>query len=124
MFHRSLPKIAVALAVLLALITVAPSPMSAQGSRYSLTFNNYSGLRIDRIYMSTSESGRWGPDQLRENRLWSGSYYTLTGITPGEYDVKFVDGRGFACTLYGVNVFRDLSWDLTRQWLLGCEYRR
>jgi hypothetical protein len=123
MFRQSLPKIALTLAVLMAVAGFVQAPLNAQGSRYSLTLNNVSGFHIYRIYMSSSENGQWGPDQLGAHALVSGGSYTIYNIPPGEYDIKFVDADGDVCRLLRVNVFRNTAWDLTRTWLLGCEFK-
>ena len=115
--------IAAILAVSMILLgSILPSPVSAQGSRYSLTIVNDSSFDIERLYVSSSDFGVWGPDQLGLRVLRSGDTFTLTGIKPGEYDIKFVDQDGDTCILR-YQVFRNLSWRLTNSWLLGCESR-
>lgn len=121
--NRKTRIIAGSLAVLMALVaTVVPFPVSAQGSRYSLRIVNATSYDIENMYLSSSDSGVWGPDQLGPFRvIRSGSTFTLTDIRPGEYDIKFVDGGGDSCTLRYQNIFQDLSWRLTNSWLLSCE---
>jgi hypothetical protein len=120
MFARSLSKVAVTL-TLLAVVAFVQAPMNAQGSRYSLSIHNTSGYHIYNIYMSSSESNTW-IDQLGSGVLMSGDTFTISDIPPGEYDLKFVDKDGDACKLLKVNVFHNTSWNLSSQWLLGCEF--
>jgi len=95
MLFRSLSKMAVTLTILTTLAAFVQAPMNAQDNRYSLTIHNTSGYHIYKIYMSSSK-----------------------------YDIKFVDQDGDACKLLKVKVFHNTSWNLTSQWLLGCEFGR
>jgi hypothetical protein len=113
-----------ALATLVALATcIAPFPVSAQWNHYSLTVTNASSYGINRIYLSPSDDNNWGPDQLGRNVIGAGRTFTLTGIRPGEYDVRFVDEDGDSCILKNQNMFTNISWRLTNTWLLNCEFR-
>src|SRR5262245_19279036 len=115
--------VALGLASFVAVVNLLPFPAFAEGSRYSLSVTNRSGLTIERMYFSSSERREWGPDQLRRDTIPSGSTFTLTGIRPGEYDIKFVDEDGDSCILRKENIFDNTSWELSQSWLLNCEFR-
>jgi hypothetical protein len=96
----------------------------AQGSRYVLRIDNQSTYDVYKLYVSSSERTRWGPDLLGRNGvLRTGSSWRITDIQAGEYDVKFVDQDGDECILSNINIFRDTSWNLTKDFLLKCEQR-
>lgn len=122
--YRSLPPVFCCVAFLALLLSVPvtlPHDVNAQGRRYSLRIQNDSRYDIHRLYVSRGEEEKWGPDQLRDNILRSGSSYTLTNIVPGEYDIKFVDEDGDKCILRNIAIFKTTSWVLTTKWLVDCE---
>ena len=123
MFNRSHRLVAMILAILTAFVGCVPNVANAQGSHYSLTLVNTSGYNIEHLYLSSSDTDRWGPDQLGRHTLESGGSFTLTDIRPGEYDIKFVDEDGDTCIVPHKNVFHNLSWELSQSWLLSCEAR-
>lgn len=124
---RSLRRPFLFCAIIVALLASIPATVTnhveAQGRRYSLRIQNNSRYDIYRLYVSSSDEDRWGPDQLRDDVLETGSAYTLTNIRPGEYDIKFVDEDGDTCILRDIAIFKDTSWVLTTRWLLNCESR-
>lgn len=95
-------------------------PVSAQ-RRYSLKITNNARWSILRLYMSNTETERWGPDQLGNFVLRSGDTYTITDIVPGEYDVMFVDRDGDKCALRNIQIFKNESWTITSSWLVNCQ---
>lgn len=113
-------KLAVTLVVIMALMPTIHA--NAQGSRYRLSITNDSAYNIRELYVSSSELTGWGPDLLGSRVLRSGETFTVTDITPGEYDIKFVDKDRDVCILRKVAVFENLSWRLTNAWLLSCEF--
>jgi hypothetical protein len=54
---------------------------------------NSSSFTISELYVSPSSSGSWGPDQLTST-IAPGGTFTLTGITPGTYDLRAVASDG------------------------------
>ncbi|MFO7568201.1 MAG: hypothetical protein R6W75_00250 [Smithellaceae bacterium] len=62
-------------------------PLPPQYGPGNLTLYNDTSLTINELYLTPANESTWGPDQLISD-LWPGDSYTLTGITPGIYDVK------------------------------------
>jgi len=89
--------------------------------RYWLKVTNSSRYAIHYLYMSSSENARWGPDQLDDFVLSTGRSFTITDITPGEYDIMFVDEDGDKCVLEDIAIFKNTSWELTTTWLTKCQ---
>jgi hypothetical protein len=102
------------------------NPLSQQNSvisqsRYWLKIRNESRWDIYRIYMSSAEVSGWGPDQLGDRVLRFGGTFTITNITPGEYDIMFVDEDNDKCVLRNVKMFENKDWTLTSDWLVKCQ---
>jgi hypothetical protein len=111
------------LAVSFALIAILASalPVAAQ-SRHYLQMENNTGYDVYRLYFSSANSNRWGDDMLGPVRIFrDGSRFTITGIAPGSYDLKFVDQDNDVCVVRNVTIYQDLSWDLSEGWLVSCE---
>jgi hypothetical protein len=111
------------LALLIGALVVVPQAAEAQGRRYMLTLQNRSSYDIHRLFMSPSDVENWGPDQLGTRVIHSGQSFTLTNITPGEYDIAIADEDGDKCILKAVPIFNDKSWSLSDQNLLQCQDR-
>lgn len=111
----------------LAVVTVAllaSAGPSAAGSRWVLTIRNLSEYDIYQLFISSSELTRWGPNLLGWGVLSSGTYWTISEVVTGEYDVKFVDEDGDDCVLRNIPITKNTVWDLTTDWLLRCEFHR
>lgn len=108
------------LAFFLGGLNIAVSPVNAQDS-YSLKIKNSSKYAISRLYVASSEDEKWGSDQLRDDTIDSGGTFTLTGLFPGEYDIRFVDEKGAGCVLKKIGVFKNIAWELTTDWLEKCQ---
>src|SRR2546423_31285 len=124
MLSSALFRIAVFALCLGALGIVAPR-VNAQ-NRYSLKIINNSRYQITQLFVSSTENDEWGPDQFGEGKsavLNPGESYTLTDLTPGEYNIKFVDPDGDTCVLKDIKIFKNESWSLTSAWLEKCGAR-
>ena len=119
---RSLSYRPLLLAVLLCAFAAVPLVASTGLQKASIKINNKSEWDIHELYLSPHESNKWGPDQLGDRVIKSGTSFTLTDIPCGEYDVKVVDDDGDACEIENIPMCQDHSvWDLTNKELLGCE---
>lgn len=91
-------------------------------SAYDWTISNESRWDIHRVFISSCSSNNWGSDRLSENDIMStGETYTLSNVSGGCYDVKFVDEDGDSCVVPGVRIHGDLTWTMTDRILLSCE---
>lgn len=114
-------RVAILVVVLCAFVAV-PLLSSAQGRKASIKINNKTDWDIYHLYLSPTSSNKWGPDQLDNDVLESGSSFTLTDIPCGEYDIKVVDNDGDACVIDNIPMCQDnTTWDLTNKELLSCE---
>ena len=101
------------------LSSVMVPDVSAQ-NRYILTIHNNSKFTVARLYVQNAERGDWGPDEMKSYVLGPGKSFKLTGIKPGEYNIKFVDAKGRDCVLRNYAIVKNLSWSLTTEWLQKC----
>jgi len=111
------------LAVSFALMAILASalPVAAQSSHYLRMANN-TGYDIYQVRFSSVSSGIWPPDLLGSSRIFrDGSSFTITSISPGRYDIAFVDEDSDVCVVRDVAIYQDLSWNLSQSWLLNCE---
>jgi hypothetical protein len=68
--------------------------MMDTGNGAVAVFNN-SGLTINGIYLTLASSSTWGPNQA-DQPLFDLQTLTLTGVSPGTYDLKVVFSNGVA----------------------------
>lgn len=71
--------------------------MADTGNGVVDVFNN-SGLTINAIYLTLSSASTWGPNQT-DQPLYDRQTLTLTGISPGSYDLKVVFANGVSVNL-------------------------
>jgi hypothetical protein len=113
---KKLAKLSLALFVLCALSV----PMYARKATVKII--NQSKWEIHHIYLSSTDDGEWGPDQLEDEILARGESLTLTGIQCDLYDIQVVDEDGDECVIEEVDLCGDDSyWKITDKQLLQCE---
>jgi hypothetical protein len=93
-----------------------------QAGRYTLHLNNSSGYDIREVYVSSSDDIDWHRDLLGSDILYSRGSFNVTNISAGEWDIKLVDEDGDTCERRNVPFFQDRTLNITRDWLLGCEF--
>ncbi len=83
---------------------------------------NKSKWDIHHFFMSPTDTEEWGPDQLGEHVLESGSSFTLTDIDCDLWDIKVVDEDGDECEIRTVALCEENAvWKITDDELLSCE---
>ena len=91
-------------------------------NRYTLKITNRAVWAITEVYVETSENQRnWGREWLDGRILLKDTFIDLTGLKPGEYDVRFVDEDGVECFLMNTPITKNTSWELTQRWLDNCQ---
>ena len=112
------------LAVSFALVAMTASsmPVAAQ-SNYYLNFRmeNNTGYNIDQVHLSSVSDSSFERDLLGNGVFYNGTSFTITQITPGQYDMKLVDQDADVCVVHDVAIYSNTDWNLTQQWLLNCE---
>jgi len=92
-------------AVLAGVALVASIGESSAADR--MRFWNLTTVTIQELYMAPAGTTSWGPNQCKNDRdgtVDADERLTITGITPGRYDVKLKDKKGRVCTVRNVEV--------------------
>jgi hypothetical protein len=103
------------------LLSAALAAVATAAYASALVIHNESAWDIHRIYLSSTDSSEWGPDQLDDDVLRSGQTLTLNGIECDYYDVMLVDEDGDKCELRNVKLCSDSTWTIDNDELLGCQ---
>ena len=82
-------------------VTTALTMMNT-GNGSVAVFNN-SGLTINGIYLTLSSASTWGPNQA-DLPLYNQQTLTLTGVSPGTYDLKVTFSAGGSVTVLAFSV--------------------
>jgi hypothetical protein len=82
---------------------------------------NQSSGEIHEIYFSPSDEESWGEDYLGEDVLESGMPLSLTGVSPGEWDIRLGDEDADVCVLQGVTVNASKTWLIEDDDLVNCQ---
>jgi hypothetical protein len=90
-------------------------------NRYLIKFRNNSRWDIRRIYLSTTETNKWGQDQLGAETLRSGGTFTLNDIRPGEYDLMLIDEDNDKCVMRNIKLFESKELTISSDWLVACQ---
>jgi hypothetical protein len=107
--------------VALAFVLFAPVDASAADTA-TVRILNKSKWDIHHFYLSSTDTEDWGPDQLGDDVLESGSSFTLTDIECDMWDIKVVDEDGDECEIRNVALCdEDAVWKITDDELLECE---
>lgn len=86
----------------------------------TVTVVNYSSWDIHYLFVSSSASNNWGPDQLGNQVLGSDQQISLS-VPAGKWDVRFIDEDGDECVVVGVLVHgRQDIWDISDEDLIAC----
>lgn len=120
MFTKTCKTIVVTTFAFLAILASAVS-VPAQSAYYSLRMENHTGYDIYELRLSSVNDPSWERDLLGAGVFEDGNSFTITQISPGRYDIAFVDQDADVCVLNDVPIFSNLDWDLSQRWLLNCE---
>ncbi len=101
-------------------LTFAGAAVAADTSNVSLT--NESSWVITELYLSAVDVSEWGPDQLGEQVIGSGTSFEISGVPCDVYDVRLVDEDGDVCVVGGVKLCGgDSAWKIGDEDLLNCQ---
>ena len=72
-----------------------------------MKFWNSTANTITELYLAPVGTDQWGPNQCLNDdnkSVEADERLLLTGVTPGQYDVKLADEKGRHCTLHNITV--------------------
>jgi hypothetical protein len=83
---------------------------------------NKSDYDIHELYISSSRSKNWGPDQLgKDGTIDAGESYAINDIPRGRYDLRLVDEDGTECEVEEVDFREGKEWTVTNRLLERCD---
>jgi hypothetical protein len=90
-----------------------------------LRFWNLTTVTIQELYLAPTGTTQWGANQCMNDRDGSvdpDERLTITGVTPGRYDVKLKDKKGRSCTVGNVELVagRPYAFSLSDKDLTNC----
>jgi hypothetical protein len=98
----------IAVRSIIAALTMLAGASAVQAADSGVTrFWNLTGETITHLYLAPKGTSAWGPDQCKNDRDGSVDFderLRITGISSGQYDVKFTDKTGRSCVVKGVEV--------------------
>ncbi len=99
-----------------------PRHSNALQEKAEFMIENKSDWDIHHLFLSPADDDQWGPDQLGDHVLKSGTSFTLRSIPCDTYDIKVVDDDGDACIIKAIPMCKDHThWDITNKELAKCQ---
>ena len=111
-------------ALTLGLAVATAGMASAWAAANYFAYNQTAVTEFPGVYMAPAGTSKWGPNQALnddDKALDFGERLTLTGLSPGVYDVKLVDRKGRTCIMHGVNLTTATSFDIRDSDLTDCK---
>jgi hypothetical protein len=87
----------------------------------TIKIENESSWEIHEIYFAPSSQDDWGDDHLGKQVLKTGETLSLTGVTPGKWDVRLVDEDEDECIVTGQKISSSEKFVIRDKDLLGCQ---
>ncbi len=97
-------------------------PAVAAGRKF-FAYNMTTRTDFKEVYLAPAGTTKWGPNQTLndpDKSLDTTERLTLTGLTPGRYDVKLVAEDGRTCIIKGVDLTRQKSFLIKEAQLTDC----
>jgi hypothetical protein len=103
------------------LACVASSASGAERMR----FWNLTSVTLQELYLAPAGTTQWSANQCKNDKDGTVDHderLTITGISPGKYDVKLADRKGRVCTVQNVEVVagRPYAFSLSDKDLTSC----
>jgi hypothetical protein len=97
---------------------------SAHGAE-RLRFWNLTNVTLQELYLAPAGTTQWSTNQCKNDKDGTVDHderLTITGISPGKYDVKLTDKKGRVCTVQNVEVVsgRPYAFSLSDKDLTNC----
>lgn len=108
----------------LALALLLGGSLAARAGVNYFAYNLTATTSFPGVYLAPAGTANWGPNQaLNDNdrELDFGERLTLSGVSPGIYDVKLVDKTGRTCIMHQVNLTTETSFEIRDASLTECK---
>jgi hypothetical protein len=86
-------------------------------------FNETTATVFTGVYLAPEGTNAWGPNEALndKDKVWdAGERLPITGVVRGRFDLKIVDRGGRVCIKRGVDLTRDLTFDVRDGDLVDC----
>ncbi len=86
-------------------------------------FNETTSMEFTGVYLAPQGTTAWGPNEALndKDKVWdAGERLAMKSASRGRFDVKVVDRSGQVCVKHGVDLTRDLTFDIRDQDLVDC----
>lgn len=114
--HRSLGTL------LIGALLMSIQAAAAAGPKF-FAYNNTASTDFKGLYLAPAGTESWGPNQAlndKDKSLDASERLTLTGVSPGGYNVKLVTTDGRTCLLKNIDLTKDNSFDIRDAQLTDC----
>lgn len=86
-------------------------------------FNETTSTVFTGVYLAPEGTAAWGPNEVQndKDKVWDpGERLTIKGISRGKFSLKVVARSGHVCVKHGLDLTKDLTFDIRDQDLLDC----
>ena len=99
---------------------------TAYAAEQRLRFWNTTAETIVELYLAPPGTGQWGPNQCLndpDKSVDADERLTITGVTPGRYDVRLLDKKGRACLVPNVELTsgKPYAFSISEKDLTNCK---
>ncbi len=87
-------------------------------------FNETTSTAFTGVYLAPEGTMKWGPNEALndKDRVWDfGERLAIKNISRGRFDLKVVDRSGRACIKHGLDLTKDLTFDVRDEDLARCK---
>jgi hypothetical protein len=87
-------------------------------------FNETTSTVFKGVYLAPAGTTNWGPNEALndKDKIWdTGERLKINHASRGVFDLKVVDRTGRACIKHGIDLRKDLTFDIRDQDLAACK---
>jgi hypothetical protein len=98
-----------------AIVVCGVPVLDAFGADRISGFNETTSTAFTEVYLRPQGSATWGPNLALndKDKVWdSGERLSITGLSPGIFDLKVIDRSGQTCIKRGLDLTRDRTFEL------------
>jgi hypothetical protein len=98
-------------------------PFTALAADRFFGFNDTTATQFTGVYLAPEGTTAWGPNEALndKDKVWdAGERLAIKNVSRGKFDLKVVDRSGRTCVKHGLDLTRDLTFDVRDQDLFNC----
>jgi hypothetical protein len=87
-------------------------------------FNETTSTVFKGVYLAPAGTTNWGPNEALndKDKIWdAGERLKINNASRGLFDLKLVDRAGRTCIKHGIDLRKDLTFDIRDQDLAACK---